>query len=67
MDRESYFMELEETYNHLSCLLNALSIMVLGLMQAKDPYVDGFHVLSFYLTKADQDMRNCLAACPKAE
>lgn len=65
MDRELYFMELEEAYDRLSCLLNALSVMVLGLTQTNASYADGFHALSIYLTKADQDMRNCLAACPK--
>lgn len=65
MNQENALMELEETYNRLSCLLNTLELMVLGLMQARDPYADGFNALWGCLIDADRDIRNRLSACQK--
>lgn len=65
MNPDDALMELEETYNRLSCLLNTLGLMVLGLMQARDPYADGFNALWFCLTEADQSMKDCLSACQR--
>lgn len=67
MDLKNQLMELEESYNRLSCLLNTLGLMVLGLMQAKDPYADGFNALWGCLTDAGQDLQRRLSLCQKSE
>lgn len=66
MDLDDALMDLEETYHRLSCLLNTLGLMVLGLMQARDPYADGFNALWVDLTDADWEIQRQISACQKS-
>lgn len=43
--------------------INALGAMTLGLMQAKDPYSDGFNALYTYLFQADMEVHKHLKTC----
>lgn len=65
MDQQNSLMELEEAYDRLSCLLNALGLMVLGLMQAHESYADGFNAIWNCLAEADRSIQKCLSACQK--
>ena len=65
MDRENSWIELEEAYERLSCLLNTFGLMVLGLMQARDPYADGFNALLGCLTEADREVQRRLSDCQR--
>ena len=62
MDQKDAIIKLEETYSRLSCLLNTLELMVLGLMEARDPYSDGFFALWATLTDADREMQKQLSS-----
>lgn len=65
MDAEDSLMELEETYNRLSCLLSALELMVLGLMEARDPYARGFNALFVCMAETDLEIRRRLSSCQR--
>ena len=43
--------------------INAITAMSLGLIQADDPYADGFNALSSYLVEADREVRKYLETC----
>ena len=66
MDFDDTLMQMEETYHCLSCLLNTLGLMVLGLMQARDPYADGFNALWVALIDADREVQRQISACQKS-
>ena len=43
--------------------INALEAMTLGLIQARDPYADGFNALYTYLFQADMKVHTHLKTC----
>ena len=56
---------LEESYDQLLYLLNALELMVLALPQTHSPYADGFYSLWRCISQASQDFQTNLALCQK--
>lgn len=55
--------ELETAIHDVSQGVNAIGAMTLGLMQARDPYADGFNALYSYLLEADREVHKRLAVC----
>jgi len=55
--------DLEIAIHDISQGINALQVMTLGLMEAQDPYADGFNALNLYLTEADRAAQKHLTAC----
>lgn len=55
--------DLEIAIHNVSQGVNAIGVMTLGLMQAHDPYADGFNALYGYLVDADREVQKHLAAC----
>ena len=55
--------DLEIAIQDVSQGINALGAMTLGLIQAKDPYADGFNALYSYLFQADMEVHKHLTAC----
>ena len=61
MEHQSTIMELEERFNDLLEGLNAIELMVLGLAQAKDPYIAAFHVVWLYLKESADGIQELLS------
>ena len=55
--------DLEVAIQDVSQGINALGAMTLGLIQAKDPYADGFNALYTYLYQADMEVHKHLKTC----
>ena len=53
--------ELEDTLEDVLDGLNALHLMTLGLMQAKDPYAAGMNMISNYLKDTVMEAKTLLA------
>lgn len=60
---QANWIALDEAYDRLACLLNALNLMVLGLSEAQDPFADGFCVLERSLSAASQELQAQLSLC----
>lgn len=60
MDHIELFIELEEPLRRITCGINAMELMVMGLGQAKDPYTLGLHMVWDYLQEAKADMEYVL-------
>ena len=61
MIKKEILLDLEEPLDRLSCGVNAMGLMVLGLAQAHEPYADGFHAVWDYLRTAESDVQKVLA------
>lgn len=59
---QDLLIDLEVPLNHLSCTVNAMELMVLGLEQAKDPYADGLCILWDCLREAESALHRALSA-----
>lgn len=46
--------------------VNAVGAMSLGLMQARDPYADGFDAVYGYMVETDREVQKRLSACLEA-
>ncbi len=57
--------QLEIAIHDISQGINALEVMTLGLMEAQDPYADGFNALFCYMQDADQAVHKHLDNCLK--
>ena len=55
--------DLEIAIHNVSQGVNAIGVMTLGLMQAHDPYADGFNALYIYLLDANKELHKHLDAC----
>lgn len=66
MDQRKLLMELEEAFDRLSCVLNAVTLMALGLENAQSPYADGLCVVTRYLEEAAREVQKCLKAVSDA-
>ena len=66
MEGNSKLIALEESFDRLYGGLNAMDLMVLGLMQARDPHAEGLNVLYNYLQEAASDMKKILTAAMPA-
>lgn len=55
--------DLDIAIQNVSQGINAMEAMTLGLIQAKDPYADGFNALCTYLFQADMEVHKRLTAC----
>lgn len=62
MDQANW-IALNEAYDSLACLLNALDLMVLGLVEAQDPFADGFCILERSLSTVNQELQARLSLC----
>lgn len=60
---QTNWIALDEACDHLACLLNALDLMVLGLVEAQDPFADGFYILNRSLSAANQELQTRLSLC----
>lgn len=60
MEHQRNLIELQETFQRLLEGLNAMNLMALGLMQAKDPYADGINVLCVYLQETADEAKRLL-------
>ena len=60
MDHTEFFIELEEPLRRITCGINAMELMVMGLGQAKDPYTLGLHMVWDYLHEAEKEMEHTL-------
>ena len=55
--------KLDTAIHNVSQGINALEAMTLGLVQARDPYADGFNALYIYLFQADMEVHKHLKTC----
>lgn len=71
MEYPEALFDLEEPARRISSGINAIGIMAMGLVQAKDPYAEGFCSVWDYLDDADRDFQKrvkaCLLARPEGE
>lgn len=61
MIKKEILLDLEEPLDRLSCGVNAMGLMVLGLAQAHEPYANGLHAVWDYLREAELDVQKVLA------
>lgn len=66
MSLHEELLKLDTAVHRLSQGVNAVGVMSLGLMQARDPYADGFDVVYGCMVEADREVQKRLDACLKA-
>lgn len=63
MSLHEELLELDTAVHRLSQGVNAVGVMSLGLMQARDPYADGFDAVYGCMVEADREVHRHLDAC----
>ena len=63
MSLREELIDLDTAVNRLSQGVNAVGLMSMGLLQARDPYADGLDLLYNCMVEADREVRLRLNAC----
>ncbi|RKI67969.1 hypothetical protein D7V91_08680 [bacterium 1xD42-67] len=63
MSLREELIDLDTAVNRLSQGVNAVGLMSMGLLQARDPYADGLDLLYNCMAEADREVRLRLNAC----
>ena len=63
MSLREELIDLDTAVNRLSQGVNAVGLMSMGLLQARDPYADGLDLPYNCMAEADREVRLRLDAC----
>ena len=66
MNLQDELNDMSDIVNRVSCGVNAVLLMTMGLNRASDPYADGFEAICDYLLQTDQALQKQMKACMKA-
>ncbi len=67
MELREALLALEEPAMRINDGIDAISVMVLGMLQAKIPYASGLHAVWSYLDDANRDFQEQVEACLNAK
>ena len=65
--QQNDFMNLEEEFGRLLSKLNAMELMMLGLMQMQAPYADGINEVYGSIKESTEKMRKLLVSIQAKE
>jgi len=67
MELQKLILNLEEPAARINDGIDAISAMVLGMLQEKAPYAAGLHAVWSYLDAANRDFQEQVEACLNAK